>query len=149
MTEPYKIMTPRQHYETATRMLTNNLDAIYRADPGWSAADRAVFIAEAQVHATLATVPQAQFDAWKPGRTASELSLLPSGGPACVEHGRNLTRCKACHLAYRPHTQCGACLVACWDPGREVGSRCDLPDCAGIMVAYPGDRVIREAPIEE
>jgi hypothetical protein len=75
-------------------------------------------------------------------------TLLPSGEPAC-EHGRNVTRCRACHPAADPQTICPKCLVACWNPMRTPGSRCDLPGCDGLMTLL-GDprRPIREAPVE-
>lgn len=65
-----RVMTPRQHYEAATRLLTNGLPDVERVRQGTSDPALARWMldhltAYAHVHAVLATVPQAQYDEWK------------------------------------------------------------------------------------
>lgn len=70
--KPVEMMSPRQHYSAATRLITVGLDKVERVMQGGRSVDagrvaRAELIALAAVHARLATVPQAQFDAWRAG----------------------------------------------------------------------------------
>ena len=165
-------------------------------------------IALAHVHAILATVPQAQFDAWKPaptldhgpkpgtdvycilcgralfttdpqGRITRLAGVagwsLSDGKPMCHDddeggcrgmgpairprrrsvpeparfhhsrlqigddtpcpHGRSESRCLFCHDE-APTTRCASCTTPCWSPTREVGSRCGLRGCAGLMIQW-------------
>jgi hypothetical protein len=153
VSEPIKMMSPRQHYQAATHLITDGLDDLIKgvnvssdvsAETLWKA--RAELVAVAQVHATLATVPQAQFERWKTP-PAEPRVWLPSGGPAC-EHGRNLARCYECHAAEQPRVTCGACWVPAWSPNRMPGSRCDLPGCSGSMVDWNTSYPVAMAPIE-
>lgn len=66
MTAPKPPMSPRQHYAAASNMLTRSIDritAMYGGEP--VPAHLMQHITDrATAHAILATVPQAQFDAW-------------------------------------------------------------------------------------
>jgi ribosomal protein L32 len=72
------MMSPRDHYAAATRLMTEGLDKVSNE---WAIA-RTVDVA--RVHAILATVPQSQFDAWK-RETASETREIRETDPAKVQ----------------------------------------------------------------
>lgn len=88
--KPVEMMSPRQHYSAATRLITVGLDKVERVMQGGRSVDagrvaRSELIALAAVHARLATVPQAQFDAWRAGanraadaKAAHDQSLVES-----------------------------------------------------------------------
>jgi hypothetical protein len=207
--EPIDMMTPRQHYGAATRMITEGLSKFDKIEQGQHFVTeiqraRAELVQAAHVHALLATVPQVQFDRWKREvdterhvrvtteyacgmcsrvlfRTNAEGSIerptpvsswetidgvalcamddpdgcgqtgratyharyarrLQIGDTEPCWHGASPSRCRHCYHGADPSTVCGKCAVPCWNLRRTLGSRCGLPGCGGLMVAWPGPK---------
>lgn len=136
------MLSPRQHYAAAENLLQAAVDLPRQV----AAHDYFGMIQAAQVHATLATVKQGQFNAWKAqGQQAVQVAPVSF---AHREHGyigepcpHLLTphRCGTCNQRF-PRVVCGKCGTGVWGTHRMVGSRCDLPGCGGLMVDWPGPK---------